>query len=343
MSRVFRFDEDPDSRRSTKFPPAIELRYTASSVPENSDAFVRSFAAGATPALLVDGELGILYRQDINVEPDGHQTYRVKVPYGPKNRNGGISFGFDTTGGTTHVNIAKEHIASFPADSENPDPFQGAIGVERDGSMKGADVVIPMLKFNITYRHVRGIVNLAYARRVAAAVGCKNASTFLNFQRSELLFLRAQGQDGADTESEVNYQFAADQNITGLTQAGISGIAKDGHDVLWFQLADDVASGAPAITAKRSPRRASRRLYRLREHLRIRRIAAPMQEIAEYVSLARSATRLGLTEATTMKEFAAFGLHPIHSLGRRLLLLLRGTGTIGRPPGRASAQASSRT
>jgi hypothetical protein len=63
-----------------------------------------------------------------------------------------------------------------------------------------------------------------------------------------VLFLGAEGSQGTDAETEVTYHFAAEKNLSGLVIGAISGIQKDGHDLLWLTWEDEVTpEGYPAL------------------------------------------------------------------------------------------------
>jgi hypothetical protein len=106
---VFNFRERRNSREATTVPPGIILRYVASG--ENDEATVHSYALAATAALF-SGPQGLLYRQDVRIEPVGFQLFNVEVPYADKKHDtGSFQLSFDTTGGTVHITSSKQTIA----------------------------------------------------------------------------------------------------------------------------------------------------------------------------------------------------------------------------------------
>ena len=107
---AFSFYERPNSRDSTNVPPTVNLRYVAQG--QHDEAYVKAFALGATPALVAVAE-GILYRQDLQVEPAGYDVYYVTCPYAEKKTaNGTFRVTFDTTGGTLNLKASKTTVAS---------------------------------------------------------------------------------------------------------------------------------------------------------------------------------------------------------------------------------------
>lgn len=244
---MFYFDEMPSSRQQTMEPPSYTLMYKAKG--EQNDYLVAGYAQAATPATVFTPQ-GTLYRQDVRVDPDGFALYTVTVPYGPKQRNNGsYTWSFDTSGATVKIKCAKEHVESYPTSGN---PHKGSIGVKSDGDVEGADIVIPALKINVTFKHPMGIVTLDYAKSLAAATGTINQSAFLDskFAAGELLFLGASGSDGSEAEAEVGFQFAASQNATGLTIGDIASIAKKGHDLAWVEFKDNTDSGSAVVQPK---------------------------------------------------------------------------------------------
>lgn len=246
-------DEIPDSRSIREDPAQMVLRYLA--LGEQDPNTVYSYALGSTPSYQVTN-LGILYRQDIDVAPRGHQQHIITVPYAAKKRNTGEwTFDFDTSGATVKVKVAREHIKSYGESGELTGPLanihRGAIGVKIDGDVEGVDIVIPSLKLNVRYKNPRGVVTIAYAKTLARATGCANLTEFLTFAPGELLFVGAQGSDGTDTDAEVNYMFVASENTESLSMGDVANIVKVGHNYAWAEFKESVAGGAAAVQVKR--------------------------------------------------------------------------------------------
>ena len=116
---------------------------------------------------------------------------------------------------------------------------RGAIGVDDKGQVKGADIIIPALKLNVTYRHPLGVVSIPYAKFLAGITGTVNSDDFLTFAPGEVLFLGARGADGSLAEASVTYQFAMSKNITGQSIGDITDVAKKGWEVVWISYKDD--------------------------------------------------------------------------------------------------------
>lgn len=246
MPALFTFEETPDSRSMTFEPPSFTYKYKADG--EHDDATVQAYALFATP-VSVFTSAGQLWRQNIQVEPDGWGQYLVTVPYGKRNKTtGDYTWSFDTSGATVKIKAAKEHIASYPDDG---DWHNGAIGVKADGEVEGVDIVIPALALTVTFNHPAGIVTLDYARQVARATGTTNDSPFLGFAAGELLLLGVNGSDGSEAPASLGYKFAASENVTDLSFGDITGIVKAGHHVAHVDFEDDVDTGEAVRRPKR--------------------------------------------------------------------------------------------
>jgi len=238
-----RLIERPLSRQSTYNPLAVTLKFLADG--EQDNAIVHAYVLAATPGLYAHPSGAFLYRQDLQVEPLGYKQYEITVPYGEtKHETGSYSLSFDTTGGTVHITASKETIAAFgPGTSVND--HKQAIGVSGpDKDPEGADVVIPVLKLTATFKHPQGIITLPQIKNLARWTGRTNSDTFLTFAPGEVLFLGATGQEGTDQPTEVQYHFACQENLTGLSIGGISGISKQGHQLYWIQYKSAIANNA---------------------------------------------------------------------------------------------------
>ncbi len=250
MPVVFSFEETPDSRISTVNPPTVTLRYKA--VGEPNDATVVAFAIAGTPTSVFT-PVGQLWRQDVKVDPDGYAQYKVTVTYGLRNREtNSFTFNFDTTGATTKVKIAREHLGTYYSPSQphssDTNPHHGSIGVKQDQDVEGCEIIIPNLKIGVIFRFPQSSITIAKVKQFASVTGMTNSDEFLGFDPGELLFLGATGSDGSNAELEVNFQFAASQNASSLTFGDIVGIVKTGHAYAWVEFVTDKTSDSKAAT-----------------------------------------------------------------------------------------------
>ena len=246
---VFRFTESRDSRRTTTKPPSYTAVYTAAG--SNDSTYVRAYSLAATPAIVALLDVGILYRQDVAIDPIGHDLWRVTVPYG-KNElaAGSYRLTFDSTGGTVHISHSKETRNKYPSGSA-PDCKQ-LIGVNGD-DVTGADIVVPALKVSVHFNHPAAVITLSRIKYLASITGLVNSGTFLTFSAGEVLFLGASGSEGSDAETEVAYQFAMSANASGLTIGDVADVVKRGHDIAWIKYKDAVETVGSATLPVKQP------------------------------------------------------------------------------------------
>jgi len=142
------------------------------------------------------------------------------------------AFEFDTTGGSTHITQAKATSNSYG--SKKSSDNKGAIGFDGQ-NVQGADIVTPVFNFSETHFFSDVEVTNAYRQDVFALTGKVSSGAFRGFSAKEVLFLGAMGHrrgDDWDDPWELTFNFAAQQNETGLTIGDITGIAKKGWELL---------------------------------------------------------------------------------------------------------------
>lgn len=234
---VFRFKEARNSRSQSVAGKTYELKYIAAG--SSSDLFVRSYAVGATPAL-INTPNGTLYRQDVRLEPTASHIFRITVPYAEKkNETGSLNWRFSTTGGTVRVRASKQTVKRYP---ENAFDFKNLIGVNGK-DVEGTEIVVPAMKISVNYKHPLGVITLPYARHLFNITGTTNQTAMLGFPRGEVLFFGSDGADGTDAEATVSYEFVISQNAK-LTIGDITNIEKLGHQYLWLTWESNVAGDA---------------------------------------------------------------------------------------------------
>lgn len=235
------FDESPDSRHQTASPPTETRVYVASG--EFDATVVKAYAYGGTPSFIATVE-AILYRQDIQVEPDGFKLFRVTVPYAKsKKEQGQFSFDFDTSGGSIHIKASKSTVNRYVAVGD-PKDHQQLIGVHGD-QVDGADVVVPATKINCHFTHPLGVVTLSHAFYLAEITGKANSDNIFGRAPGEILFLGGSGGDGTESAATVKYSFAYEKSLSNLVYGAISGVSKDGWDYIWLEYEDDDTGGKP--------------------------------------------------------------------------------------------------
>lgn len=234
---AFTWTERPDSRASTSNPISYTLRYTAAG--STDAAGVKSYALSNTAPVVATVQ-GFLYRQDLKIDWIGSNVAKIEVPYGPvKHEVGSYRFNYDGGGGTFHITYSRSTVNSYAA-SGTPPSFAQAIGVHGD-DIDGVDIVIPALRFSVTFAHPMGFFSLAQAAAISRYQAHVNSTFFFGFAAGEILFESFSGADGSEADAEVTYNFVRSWNETGLTIGSITGIAKDGHDYLWVSYKDAVS------------------------------------------------------------------------------------------------------
>lgn len=245
---IFTLDEIPHTRSFSREQKTLTVDWLANG--QSSEVVVANYAVAGTPPIAFTA-IGLLYRQDIQVDEVGFLQHRVRIPYGiQKKETGQSSFGFNTTGSTVTIRASKEHVETYgESGALSTNPHKGLINVNADHSVEGTDIVIPALTLMYTFRHPLGQVNEAFAVKLARATGRVSSSEFRGFAAGELLFLGASGSDGTDAEAEVTYNFAASENAT-ITMGDIVGIVKKGHHYAWVESKPDVLSDQAVTVPK---------------------------------------------------------------------------------------------
>jgi hypothetical protein len=179
---------------------------------------------------------------------------------------GEYNVSFDTTGGSLKVFWTPDHtnrVTAYPATPTSPPAgwlpptdHKGGINMRKGTNgpeAQGVEIVIPVLKFTISYRRARDADEAAwftYMKSIAALTGRVNDATFKTFAKGEVLFLGGGGKQGIQSDPVLDFQFAASPNITGLVFDSITGVDKNGHDYLWIESEPEVDGAAKRGRAK---------------------------------------------------------------------------------------------
>ncbi|HRX36947.1 MAG TPA: hypothetical protein P5337_11160, partial [Aestuariivirga sp.] len=127
--------------------PSVELRYWIKGT--DDDLAARGALESAAPTDY-DG----LTRQDVQIEPQGHElwdgTVRYAVPSFGGLQTGESVFSFDTGGGTRHITQSRQTILRKGLPGQTAPDFKGAIGVT-DTGVEGVDIVVPVYNFSETH------------------------------------------------------------------------------------------------------------------------------------------------------------------------------------------------
>ena len=169
--------------------------------------------------------------QNIQLKPQGNGLFFVTAPYGPLPQQPGSPFAlnFRTTGGTVHITSSGAMVAKY--DTGNPAaPSTTVIG--QDGS--GADITVPTQMRSYKFTYEAGIVTEAAMDYWEEITGMVNRLTWHGRPPGEVLFLGAEGDttESADGPASVTFNFAMNRNKTNGTIGVITGVDKQGHDLI---------------------------------------------------------------------------------------------------------------
>lgn len=195
-----------------------------------------------TPPALAT-RFGIFQRDDIQVTRAGFRLHYVTVPYAKRSNVGKWTWNADTQGGQFTIKTSREHLASYVAPGQVAKDHKGAIGRQPDGTIEGVPIIIPAMKFNVTYSHPLGVVTPAFARYIHSLTGMVNSAPFLGWAPGEVLFLGGQMSDGTDAEATATYSFAMERNLQNALIGGITVTQKQGHDFAWVEFRPALIDG----------------------------------------------------------------------------------------------------
>jgi hypothetical protein len=245
----FSLEERRNSGAMTVEPPTVIRRYRASG--EFDRNTVLALAVSLTPLTVLHPTGGLLYRQDIALDPAGHKLYYLDIPYAqpslvanPNSNGTTYEVSFDTTGGSVHITCSRGTVSAW-GDGASVSDHMGAIGVSGpDKQPDGAEIVVPALKLTVKARNPAGVITLAQIKNLARWTGRINSDYFLTFSPGEVLFLGCTGTEGTATPTEISFHFACSENLFNLSVGGITIGEKLGHDLYWIQFKPAIANNA---------------------------------------------------------------------------------------------------
>ncbi|QDV23591.1 hypothetical protein [Aureliella helgolandensis] len=192
----------------------------------DSMAAVRAAVVSETPATFdgLDRTKFTWREEEENLRLIVNVDYSARLPESTLRRS------FDSTGGTVRVFTSLD-TASFVRPGRTAPNFRSLIGI-KDGDPEGVDKTVPALKLSYSYKWPSNVINNAYVKALAGLVGMTNSATWDTYGAGELLFLGASGEIIPNVPTTISYSYAASADVTGLTIADITGVAKGGHDYL---------------------------------------------------------------------------------------------------------------
>jgi len=203
------------------------------------DAAARWAVLGVAP-LTWDGRV----RQAPTLEPDADSpdTWQATIRYVPNDKSpeiGDAMLSWQTGGGTTHITQAISTVGKYaPAGKSAPENY-GAIGARPDGTVEGVDIVVPEFNWSERYTVNPAMLTWAYAVTCAYLTGSINLGGFRGFAAGEVIFLGSSADvrltdtgDQPELRAEIQFDFAAQPNVSNKTIGSITGIAALGWDLI---------------------------------------------------------------------------------------------------------------
>ncbi len=233
-----------DSRKWTRgVNPSAEFRYGVYGVIFDDNAELNAhIAVQAASPTSFDG----MNRLDIRLDKthaEGH--YEFVVDYGllAGLDTDGNTYSLTTRGGRKRVFTSLQTVASY-AVSGTPTDHKGAINVSENG-VEGVDVPDPVYNFQIGRRVAFGDMTPALKAAIRGLVGSVNHAAYTvegdTFQKGELMYLGGDiNQGGSGQAFDVQHEFVAIPNKTGLSIGDMTGINAEGHFYTWAQFAEEV-------------------------------------------------------------------------------------------------------
>ena len=132
-------------------------------------------------------------------------------------------FSFDFSSGTRKIVVPLASVRKYPSSA----PASQGIN---DG--EGVDIMMPVFKFSETTS-----MSLSTSKKnaIAALVGCVNSGSFKGYSAGEVLFTGCSGTKTGKEKWRVTFNFAVSMNQSGIKIGNISGIKKDGWDIVWVR------------------------------------------------------------------------------------------------------------
>lgn len=221
-----------------------EVHYTGSDFDSYDDAVA---ALESTAPATLGGRI----RDAVRPEDLGGGLFEAVVRYKSDATGGGVGtsvFSFNTAGGTRHITKSRETITRVSADGSTAPDFKGAINVDGDGNVGGADIVWPQYEFNETHYFANDDVDDSFKAIIFSLTGKTNSSLFKGLDEGECLFRGAQGSRRSGGDYEITFYWAGSPNETITFGDGDSSVGVDvkGWELVWyrFENKDDTDANA---------------------------------------------------------------------------------------------------
>lgn len=228
--------------------PRITLKYAGSG--EDDEETVLLEVESSTPATFKG-----LYRTEISGEMVGPEEWDITIVYGPTapvawNSSQVIpEWSFSVDEETVHLTQSIATTAKY-ASSGTATDHKGAVNVQPDGSVEGYDSSVASLSWTETLYLPWAAWGPTYLAALKNCVGKWNSTAFRIWSAGEVLLRRARGKPAGQAYVQIEFDFLASENVTGLTVGDITGIDKRGWDLLWIEYEPVKDATANALAAR---------------------------------------------------------------------------------------------
>jgi hypothetical protein len=197
----------------------------------------------------IDG-VNSVWRAELTYKlPDEEKEQQRQQDQADRNAERTWEISFSTTGASMNISHSIETV-NYNSHPNNADPapiFDQAIMVGSDGSISGTDIVIPTLTFTEVHSFAPSLITYNFIKTLSNLTGTTNNAAFRTFQAGEVLFTGAEGSWN-DNLINITYNFAMSPNLTSVDAAGVTGLSKKGHELIWVYYQDEVDASAHAAT-----------------------------------------------------------------------------------------------
>lgn len=243
--------------------PTATDTYHAVNAPLRSDAIL-AVSAVCPAAMLVGGNL--LYVENYDGRETAPGVFDVDVQYSTNKaqEEGDWTVSFDFTSGTQNIRHAREHITTQVRAGEAAGNYDhgGLINVDKDGNVKGCDIVVPQAKF-----HVQAAMNgttfanqiltepaalATYKRNVLKLIGTVNNAAYKGAAMGELLLTGVQGKRSKRNPNvyDLSFQWAFSENVEDFTVLDLPVHRKEGWWYVWTESEQVISSAGGRLNSK---------------------------------------------------------------------------------------------
>ena len=159
---------------------------------------------------------------------------QIKKPDPPA--TGSVNFDFSYSASSEHINysISTKSISSVSGITALD--FKNAINVVSDSGhlrVEGIDAPNSPVTHTWTYYPADGAVTSTYQEKVLGMMGHVNNAAFNGAAAGEVRFVGCSGGARNSEDWQIRFEFSYIKNQTSMAIGEITGISKEGHDIVW--------------------------------------------------------------------------------------------------------------